>query len=121
MADAIMAGLSVGLAATGFGAPIAIGLGIAAAGMTMLAEKEMASGPDEKPVTLGDRGTPIDKTQAQEKAEVGKLKLGEDDKKKKRKKGKAAFKIELDKQKAEGGDEGTGVQVTAPKSTGIQL
>lgn len=127
MATAIIAGIAAFSAAGGVAAgATAIALGVAATAATMLMEKAMT--PDEPDtqaaVQLGDKGTPIDKTQAQEQADVGKLKLGEDDKKGKRKKGKAAFKIELDKKKAEGESDSaadTGVQVKAPKETGVQL
>lgn len=98
---------------------------------TLVMNEVMAPKPPDtsKAVQLGDQGTPIDKSQAQKEADVGKLQLGEDDKKNKRKKGKDAFKIELDKQKkAEGADANakTGVQVaktqdTKPKTTGVQL
>ena len=125
MATAIIAGIAMYGAAAGAGVAVttAVALGAAAAAATMLMEQAMTpDAPSQAAVSIGDKGTPIDKTRMQEEAEVGKLKLGEDDKKKKRKRGKAAFKIELDKQAdaaGEGGD--TGVQVAKPKDLGVQL
>lgn len=133
MASAIMAGIAVYGAASGavvagvtISAAGAAAIGAAAAlGMMAMENSMRPDSPSEssKPVSIGDKAQPIDKTRIQEEADVGKLKLGEDDAKAKRKKGKAAFKIELDKKAAESGDTGpnTGVQVAAPKDLGVQL
>ena len=74
----------------------------------------------DKPDQPGQFATPIDKTQLQKEAEIGKLQLGEAaEKKRKRRKGKAAFKIELDKADIDAGPDA----VTAPeaKTAGLQL
>lgn len=124
--EAIIIGIAAFGAAGGVAAGgTAIAIGAAAAAGSMLLEQALApDAPDAKaPVQIGDKGTPIDKSAMQKEADVGKLKLGEDDKKNKRKKGKAAFKIELDKKAKEGGEQAVsqGVQVKAPKETGVQL
>jgi hypothetical protein len=127
MATAIIAGIAAYGAAAGSAtfAAYAVAIGVAAAAGTVMMEQMMKPDAPDTPgaVQLGDKGTPIDKSTAQQDAEVGKLKLGEADDKKKRKKGKAAYKVELDEKKKAEGDTGaaTGVQVQAPKDVGVQL
>lgn len=126
MATAVLVGVSAFSAAGGVAAGAsAVAWGVAAAaGMAML---EQAMQPDldttQQPVSLGSQGQAIDKTSMQREAELGKLKLGEDDAAEGRKKGKAAFKIELDEQqKAEGAEApAQGVQVQSPEQQGVQI
>lgn len=122
----IAAGIAAFSAAGGVAAgATAIAVGAAAMAGTMMLEQIMKPDmPDTKQaVQLGDKATPIDKSQAQAEKQVGKLKLGEAEDKKNRKKGKAAFKNELDKKEKKTDDKtpATGVQVKAPKQTGVQL
>ena len=128
MATAVMAGVAVFSAAGGVAAgTTAVAWGMAAAaGMAILDRAMQPDAPDSPtsgPVTLGDKGTNIDKSRMQDEADIGKLKLGEDDEKKKRKKGKAAFKIELDKQNQEqqGQVPESGVQVNTPEQQGVHI
>lgn len=124
MAFSIIAGIAAFSAAGGAAAgATAIALGAAAAAGTMLLESALApDAPEQQPVQLGTTATPIDKSQGQEQADAAKLKVGEEeDVKKKRKKGKAAFKVELDKQDSGEEPAATGVQVDVPKETGVQL
>lgn len=108
-----------------FGPAIASVASVAATAYSMSQSPEGTAIPDTQ-VQIGDTASPIDKTAMQQDAELGKLELGEDEMgKKKRKKGKAAFKIALaeeDKKKKEDtGSPQTGVQVAKPEALGAQL
>jgi len=125
----IGAGIAAYTAAAGAGitAAGAIAIGVAATAASMLLEQGMAMHGKEGAKAIDDsgadmKGTPIDKTKMQEESELGKLQLGEDNKKDKRKRGKAAFKIDLDKEKQSTGETPqTGVQVNIPSGSGVQL
>lgn len=111
MATALIAGLSAigSFAAANAGALIMAGITAAAT---------LALKPDA-PDMPGTQATPMDKTQLQKEAELGKLQLGEEaEDKRKRRKGKAAFKIEKDEAVSQ-----EVTPVTAPKSetAGIQI
>jgi hypothetical protein len=129
MATAIIAGIAAFSAAGGVAAGMtAVAWGAAAAAGSMILEQAMTPDMDmdtsEQAVSLDSRGTPIDKSTVQKESDLGKLKLGEDDKKKKRKKGKAAFKIELDEKKqadTAATESNVGVQTNTPEQQGIQL
>jgi len=103
MGKAAMAGVLVGLSATGVGAPAAIALGIVAAGMTAHMEEQEKQAlerveTDRANLEMLNEMPEMDTkdmTKLQSEQESGKLMLGED-KKKKRKKGKSTFKIDLD-------------------------
>lgn len=73
-------------------------------------------------VQLGDKAQPIDKTKMAEASEQKPLNIGEDEDAKKRAKGKAAFKIDLDAKDTatEAPAPDTGAQV-AKVETGVQL
>lgn len=127
MATAIVAGIAAfGAVAGSVTTATAVGIGLVAAGAVAAADHFLTPDqPDykEQQVQLGDSAQHIDKGAMQMEAEEGRLNLGEDaTKKKKRAKGKAAFKIDLDTKdlKASGGD-GTGIQVKKPEQLGVQL
>ncbi len=64
----------------------------------------------------------IDKGSIQQEAQLGKLELGESAKdKKKRKKGKAAFKIALDTPAGAATNDATGVQLPTDTTPGVQI
>ena len=115
-----------GAAGAGYAASTAVALAVVAAGATAIAEdqrqQELAD-MESQQVQLGDQAAIFDKGAAQDKADLADLKVGEDDSKGKRKRGKAAFKIELDKaqkDKAEA-QAGQGAQVSRPDQVGVQL
>jgi hypothetical protein len=133
MATAIIVGVLAAGASAGAGftvgalsvAATAAVVGVAAAGMTAYAEKQMDAmtagdlGPGQ--VQLGDKAQAIDKTTLQKQADT-KIQLGEDEsERKKRGRGKAAYKIELDKKAAAEPAPTTGVQAPTESDTGVQL
>lgn len=124
MGWAIVAG-AIGKFLTTYGAAIGAVASVASTAYTMTQSPDGMEMPEQAPIQIGDTANPIDKTRLQEDSELGKLSLGEDEMdKKKRKKGKAAFKIALaedEKKKGESGAPETGVQVVKPEQTGAQL
>jgi len=128
MASAVIAGIAAYsyVGTTAFYAYAAVAA-VAAAGATYAVEQSMkpdTQGVSSQVVTLGDKGTAIDKSALQQQGDAAKLALGEDAKDKaKRKKGKAGFKIALDQAAAETTDKPieTGLTVKNDKSLGVQL
>jgi hypothetical protein len=130
MATAAGAGVMayVGATGAGYATSTAVALAVLAAGATYVAEeqqkKQMEDMRNQQQIQLGMTGTPFEKTTPQEKADIAELDVGEDEgKKAKRKRGKAAFKIELSKEarkKAEAQAE-QGIQVSRPEDVGVQL
>jgi hypothetical protein len=116
MATMAVAGLAAaGVLGVEGAALVAVGLGAMATDYFM-ADMMSPEMPDAAPQQLA----PIDKTALQKEGDLGKLRLGENDKKKKRAKGKKQFKIDLDSPKSDGITESA---ATAPKpeQTGVQL
>ena len=111
-AGTVVAGVTITAAGA---AALAVAGGVAvayAANAAMDAIGSMGGGGTEI-VQLGAEAQPIDKTRMQEEAEQKPLKLGDDDEADKRRKGKAAYKIELDKDAAGA--------VAPPPETGAQV
>jgi hypothetical protein len=91
-----------------------------AASIYMMSQQDIG-GQHLPPATPHTQTATIDKTQMQDQADKGKLQLGENDLKKKRKKGKAAFEIALKKQDSANAASDTGVQTKKPAQLGVQL
>lgn len=115
----------IGTFLTTYGAAIGAVVSIATTAYSASQQPDGGSSIPDQQIQLGESATPIDKTALQKDSELGRLDLGEDEMdKKKRKKGKAAFKIALDekaKAKDDTGQPATGVQVAKPEATGAQL
>lgn len=119
-----LAGFTIG--SLGVAASAAV-VGVAAAGAAYYASTVMDDMFSNQPggagvVQLGDQATPIDKTAVQKQAET-KIEIGEDENaRKKRSKGKAAYKIALDKAATDAVPApAVGVQAPTATDTGVQL
>jgi hypothetical protein len=94
----------------------------AGASIYMMSQQGGTSQAEPPQINPQTQAATIDKTQAQTQADKGKLQLGEGDLKKKRKKGKAAFEIALNKQdSANTASDTSGVQTKKPAQLGVQL
>lgn len=124
MATAVMAGIAAygALAGTTIAVNTAIALSVAAAAAAAIAEKAMAPDAPDQTTSVESNAQQIDKTALQQEGKVGELQLGATAKEKaERKRGKAAFKIELDKKDQEvQPSESGGVQVKK-SDLGVQL
>lgn len=115
----------VGMFLVEYGAAIAAVASVASTAYQLTQSPDSMDTPDTV-IDMNSNANPIDKTSMQKDAELGKLQLGEDEMdKRKRKKGKAAFKIALaeeeKKKSGDGAEPKTGVQVAKPEATGAQL